>query len=304
MIVNMQNKENNSVLFGNTNNKSGQAENHLQDKKNGKSGSIYSGNMNLCQDDITMKKVMAHKKALKTVLDTYTKESKVDDNVETRRQRISELQEETKGYSDEIKNIENKRQELKEKYGITDDYDNQENAASTEQYSEYQTLVSEYDKRAKELQRRIKEADYLISAESSVINEIGKERLKSDAMIDAKKEAADILEEASKDIIGILIEDSKDQIDEDMREKEEKMEEEAKKKEEEKQRLEELKEKSKEEKDKKDNAPDNMVNIQLLNQITKADIAQDKLQSEIKTMLNTQVVLDEDIKGIEVDEQL
>lgn len=305
MIVNIQNKENNNILFGNVNNKNGQKQNLLKDQKNGKSGNIYSGNMNLYQDDITMKKVMAHKKALKTVLDTYIKDSKIDDNVETRRQRISELQEEYKEYSGEIKKIEDEKQQLREKYGITDEYDNQENVANTEQYSEYQTLISEYDKRVKELHKKIKDTDFLIRAESSVINEIGKERLKSDPMVDARGKALDILEEASKEIIGMLIDDTKDQIDEDMKEKEEKIEEDAKKKEEEKRRLEELKEEAEEKKDKKDKpSSSNMVDFQLLNQITKADSAQNKLQSEIKSMLDTQVVLEEDLKGIELDEQL
>lgn len=304
MIVSHTNKENN-VLFNNTHN-SQQTERQVHNnKKSTKPGSIYSGNMNLFQDDITMKKVMAHKKALKTVIDTYVNDKKIDDNVESRRQHILELEEECKVYNEELKSIEDKKQQLKEEYGIGDDY--RENPVSSELLEEYQSLASEYDKRAAEYQKRVEDTKYLINEEAKVISGIEKERLKSDPMVKADKKATDILEEAGKEIIGMVLDDTKEKIDKDMKEQKENMEEEAKKEEEEKLRLEALKaeKEEKEGKNRKDNPSiDNVMNTQLLNQINDASVSQDKLQTDIKTMLNTQVVLDEDLKGMEVDEIL
>lgn len=304
MLIHIQDNDNTNILFKNAKNERHHGDNHLQDKKTQKTGSVYGGRLNLNQDKIMMKKVMAHKKALKTVLDTYMNDKEIDDNIESRKQRISELQEECKEYNEELKSIADKKQQLREKYGITDDQ-NKEKSVDPELFAEYQTLVSEYDKRAGVLQKKLDDSNYLISAESNVISGIEKERLKTHAMVDAKEKASDILEEAGKEIIGMIIDDTKDQIDEDIKEKREKAEKEAKEKEEEELRLEELKAEKEEKKEKNNDSPlDNLINIQLLNEITKADLAKSKLQTEIKTMLNTQVVLDEDIKGIKVDKQL
>ena len=229
MIVNM-NREN-DILFNNTHSSQQMDKSDHNKKKAAKSGSIYSGNLNLFQDDITMKKVMAHKKELKTVLDTYANDARINDNIESRRQRIEKLQDEYKEYTKELDNIEDKKQQLKEKYGISDNPE--ESAASPELLSEYEMLVSEYDKMTEEFQKKLNDSRYLMTEESKVINDIALERLKTDPMVAAGKKADAILEEAGQEIIDMVFDDTKEKIDKDMKEQKEKAKEKAKEEEEE-----------------------------------------------------------------------
>ena len=95
------------------------------------------------------------------------------------------------------------------------------------------------------------------------IREIGKERLKESPMVDAKEAAEDILEELDKTAMQAMTQEAKDKIDEMLEEK-------------------------KEESQQKDK--DESENVQ------------DKVATKVDEILNKLSLIEEDVKGIEVDE--
>ena len=78
-----------------------------------------------------------------------------------------------------------------------------------------------------------------MKAEYGAIRAIRQERLKDHGMVDAKKEAEEILADAGKEIIGMLAGEAQDHIDEELEEKVEDAKEKAEEKEEQEEKLEE-----------------------------------------------------------------
>ena len=108
------------------------------------------------------------------------------------------------------------------------------------------------------------------------------DQLKFQDMLDSKEAADTIIEAAEKDIVSMAILEGKEHIDEKAEEAKEKTEEAKEKAEEAKKKAEEAKEEEAKEK-----AEDNVT----------------KAQEEIQKLMDINNMIDEDIKGIEIDIQ-
>lgn len=184
--------------------------------------------------------------------------------------------------------------------------------------TEYQTRALELNDRAGNYKRQIEDADRRMRDDTSDISRISLERLKSNPVLEAQKAAEEILDAANEDIKGMLVQDAVDHLDEKMEEAEEKADEIMEEKEEREEQQEELKLKRAVQKalmegtkeavekakaiERRNEAPDievsDMVDIAKGNDVTK-DVGQslDDIKSSMK-------VLEADLKGIKVDEEV
>ena len=118
------------------------------------------------------------------------------------------------------------------------------------------------------------------------------ERLKKDPMVEAQKQAEEIMENAGQEILDMIFEDARDRVDEENEERQEQ----AQKLEEEKQEQEKTLRKEKEQEELAENMP--------LEEILILDSKQDDIQREIRSMLDKMKLAVEDIKGAMVDQNI
>lgn len=289
-----------------------------QDKKN-----IFAGGLNKAIDPILQKKQEAQKKAMKIVSDAWAGEREIDDDLALRREKIKQYREDIGKAKDELKEIENRRAQLRDSYGVAEDSQEEQDLKLLEKEidskkpemdvhltkEEYKRLaqikaegLSEYQQRSLELKSggefyelEVNEATEKIKEENAVIRSTELERLKSQTMQKAEKSADEIMEAASDQIIGMLIEEAKDHIDEEMEEKKEEAEKAEEKKEEEEERIEERDEKKAEEEQFRE-----QIKTSTEMMIVSEDVMDD-VQREIKKIMDEMKLLEEDIKGAAVD---
>lgn len=184
--------------------------------------------------------------------------------------------------------------------------------------TEYQTRALELNDRAGNYKLQMEDVDRKMQDDTGDIRSIKLERLKSNPMLEAQQAAEEILAAANEDIKGMLVSDAVDHIDEKMEETEEKAEDAMEEKENREEQLEELALKRAVQEalmegtreaverakamERRSEAPDievqDMVDIAKGNHVTK-DVGQslDDIKSSMK-------LLEADLKGIKVDEEV
>ncbi len=211
-------------------------------KKQVEDGALYAGNMNLCNDTVEQKRKAAQAQAMKLMEDVFGRDQDIDRDLEERGEHIEDLRKEWGENNAVLQDIAKERENLKAEYGIEDE----NTQLDEEQQKEYQQQMAELAAREQEYQSKANENMKDIINENYAIRDIKTERLKSHDMVDAGKQADDIMAAASQEIQGMLIQDVKDNIDEKIEETKDKAEEAEKKKEEMEARLEKAKQERKE----------------------------------------------------------
>lgn len=188
-----------------------------------------------------------------------------------------------------------------------------------------QKPLTEYQSRGLELNRqeivwkkKMLGADRQIRDDAADIQSIGKERLKSAPVLKAKKEAEELLDAANQDIIGMLVQESKAYIDETSEELKEEAEKSAEKKEAREELLEEQKikramqeavladsreaaQKAKALEESRD-APVLAVS-EILN-LARGETAAEEIGQSLEELKNSMKLLEADLKGMKVDEEV
>ena len=313
-----------STGHGEQSNTSGIAVRASDKTSNGKSidGSALQAKL----DPVAAKKEEAKKKAMKIVGDAFANERKMDDELGARRERIKALQEE-KGYaSGEIKRIEDKRVALRDDYAIEEDSQEEKDLKllekevrsrfpgsgvqlSKDEMDAIQKIkkngLTEYQQRSLEMLGHeapyvdmVYEADKEIKIENQIVRETKLERLKSHTMEDAQKQAEEVLEAASEEAIGMLVDEAKEHIDEEAEERKEKAEAEKEKQEEIEARIDAAKEKKKENEELTEDILEKVQEVS----IGASDVS--AAQQEIKDMMSKMKLIEEDIKGAAVDQNI
>ena len=141
--------------------------------------------------------------------------------------------------------------------------------------------------------------------ETRAITSIKLAKLKTHPMVDAQIEAAKIIEKASKQVIGTLVQEAKDTVDKDLEEKVEKARDQKEKEQEEKVKLEKIKE-AKEQNVATSTTTDTNTasSVNNTSQINEIVLTQEELLTDLKTIALKQNMLEEDVKGIVVDETI
>lgn len=184
--------------------------------------------------------------------------------------------------------------------------------------TEYQNRALEMHDRAVELKKQIADADKQMRDDTADIYAIKQERLKENPMIDAQKAADEIMAAANQEIVGLAVQEAKEHIDEKLEEAEEKAEKNAEEQEEREERLEEQKlnraiqeaviEGTKEAVEKAEamkrqmDAPD-IDTVEMID-ITKNSGATNDVAQSLDEIKNSMNLLDADLKGIKVDEEV
>ncbi|MCM1039502.1 MAG: hypothetical protein NC434_09275 [Ruminococcus sp.] len=316
-----------------------------------KNGSINMNELNGKMDSILMRRQRAQKKAMKVVGDAWNADKKIDADIGNRRNHIEELQSSIDENMAIIADGEAHKEELRKTYGVAADSQEQKDLELMEKWQRSLTLDSqvtltdeeqarieelsagtrtEYQERAMKIdsgmgiyESRIKESQKEMRAEYSAIRAIKQERLKDHTMVDAQKEAEDIVEDANKEIIGMLIGEAKDHVDEEQAEKIEEAKEKAEEKEEQEEKLEEQRaekeeqraqleieqaesretEEVKAEQRKRARQQADLLGEMQENIVSPSSNAAEAQQA-IKEMLQKMKLLEEDLKGANVDVKL
>ncbi len=274
------------------------------------SNSVFAGNLNILsqQDILAEKHVKNQKKALKGILDQFKKDIETDNNLASRRSNMTKFEEEAGIARTELEKVQKLRQNLKDSYHITEDSeqekelgllrksmdpfatlteDEMNQLSNIKELTEYQKSALEYDTMEETWQERFDNASKGIVNEGQSIIAIKLELLKSHPMTDAQIEAAKIMEAANKEVVATILQQTKENIDEKLKEEKEAAEKQA-------EELEEKEAKDKEyglNKVKKD-----------IKEIQESDSEQEKLHTELINVIEKMKAIEEDLKGILVDE--
>ena len=189
--------------------------------------------------------------------------------------------------------------------------------------TEYQQRALSIDSENSVYEKNIEDAKDGLKAEYGAIRAIRQERLKDHGMTDAKKEAEEILADAGKEIIGMLAGEAQDHIDETLEEKreetkkkeeekeeqEEKLEEQRAEKEEQRAQLEIKQEESKEAEEMKAEQRQRAREQADLLEAVEDDLVlpsanASEAKAQIKAMLQRMKLLEEDLKGANVDKKV
>lgn len=285
-------------------------------------GSAFSAKF----DPIAAKREEAKKKAMKIVGDAFANERKIDEDLDSRRDKIRSLQKDKGEANKAIKEIEEERVALRESYGVDEDSQEEKDLKLLEKevrakmpgsditlsFDEMKQIkeikkngLTEYQERSLEMLdfeksyiSTVYEANREIKTENQIISATELERLKSHAMADAQDQADAIMDEASKEIVGMLVDEAKEHIDEESEEKEEKAKAEKEKEEELQARIDAAKEKRKEQEELTEGILDGVADINATTNDMNA------AQQEVEDMMNKMKLIEDDIKGAAVDKTL
>lgn len=295
--------------------------------------SIFAGNQKKEQSDkanlLAQKKKYAQKQAIKLMSDAFDRNMDTTRNIEEMEREKQEAVEQLNKIKDSIREIEDGKASLKEKYGSKVDSAEQQD---TELLEKYQSLKEGYvseeftkdeidrlhelqDAKRTEYQNKVLasntgygsynkdmiELENKIYALNDSIDHAKLSQAKSQDMLNAQ-DAADTIKDASKkETIGMLVQDGLEKMEKKQEEEKEKVKEAEEKKEEQ----EELKEKREEEKKQQEEMLSNAVEADKMkdtavNPDTQASTVEEA-QKSIQRVLTENNLLEEDLKGIEID---
>lgn len=343
-------KNNVDTTYINRNNdKTEEGKNSATSQKNEDSSNVvYAGDLNLNDDVIGDKKLQAQKKALKTLMDQFSNEGKTDTVVSDLQDKQDLWSKDRDTDSDTINNLDQSSQELMDSLGITQDSTEQKDLKKSEDQNmslylksiqhpdkmsekdkaklqsvmdsltDYQKNAFHNDAMKKILQDRVSDATYNIQSIDKAISGVKLEKLKSHPMVDAQKQAEDIMKDANEDIINTLMQQTKDKVDETTQENKDKVEkgqEEQDKKDKEAEKAKDAERAKQEDKIKQEEIAKSTSNMQNTDNNGNTQVAtpvdtsisqadQQQLLDSIKRVADKQNMIEDDIKGIVVDEQV
>ena len=292
-------------------------------------------------DPIGQRKAFLQKQAYKIVKDALANELKMDASVQEYKDRAEQLQADMDRAQEEIRKINDRKEALRIESGVEADSEEQKDLellekraayergdfskALTEEeserikaldergYTEYQKLALDMEKHKEPYEADANRAQSGIIAANAVIRGTRLERLKKDPIRKAQNEKDDMLAAAGREIMGMLVDEAKDHMDEKSEEIKEKAEEKKAEKEEQQEKLDAAREKREEIEalvDAGDEPKENISGVQSVSvekdPVTEAmvqlDVQRDDYQREIEEMMRKMNLMEEDIKGIKVDD--
>lgn len=270
-------------------------DNVMDDKAKVKNGTIFVGDMKgTFEDNIFQKKIESQRKAIKTILDQFTDDMKVRDQIQGCKDEKELLQSEADETLEKINEILGVQDELADTYGVTADSDEMKNLETLRKSmshpekltdEEQQQLanmgpLTDFQKESLALdatktiyEERLDSLNHGVIAQNYALIGIKLAECKNDGMVSAQREASEIMEQASKTVINQLIQEAKDKQDD---------------------KIEEAKEKTSDAAQ-PTASDDSMEASQIPDKVTEA-------QNEVQSMMAKNLILEEDIKGLIVDE--
>lgn len=315
---------NNQTIFIGESIKQGEHVREEQHKKEERAD-FFAGNLNqdLFENKLLQKKKEAREKAMKVVGDAFEGDKQIDNDLQERRDKIADLEQENQKLQSQINEISERQDALMEQYGIAKDSQEQKDlellrkkdkwlsgegeALTKEEFeqtkkleseglTEYQKRQREWDAEKKHFQKDIDKNKEEILMENAIIRGTKLERLKKSPMVKAQKEAEAILNASSKEIVNMIMEEVKDTIEEKSEEEQEK----AEKLEEKREEQENLIEKKEEEREENEELLEHMPMKEMIHM----GQLKDEIKQEIKDIVSEMKLVAEDIKGAVVDKNI
>ncbi|RDU21808.1 hypothetical protein [Anaerosacchariphilus polymeriproducens] len=298
----------------------------------GTSKSIDARRLNMGSDvnnQINRKRVNARKQAMQLISEAWGRDEKAVANLDNMSTQKSQMYEEIRNLISKIKDIDDTKKVLRQEYGVTADaqeqkdleliekYQNNKNGSSFDSFSEeeisrlkelqdtpltkYQRAVLEVNNTKGTLNKEISKRQNEIIGLTKSITDAKLEQLKSNDMLKASDAADEIVTATEKEIFGMLMQVGKDAIDEKVEGEREKAEKTYEKREEEEERIEDARERRKVQKELIDGAveADRLENGVSLKRQSNTQVAE--AQKNIQKILKDNNMVNEDIKGIEID---
>lgn len=278
---------------------------------------------------IDKKRESARKQAMKLVQNAWNRDAKsAAEQKDLEAQKADKLTEVQK-LTEQMKNIEETKKNLQEKYGVDPDSKEQKDLELLEKYqnnvtgASFDSFSEEEKERLKELQntpftdyqkevlrqnsvksalsREVERKNREVAALQEAVTDSTIDQLKSQDMLKAQDAAGQILDASGKEILNMLIQEGRDNIDEDAKEEQEKAEKAQEEKEKKQEKTDDAKEKRKEQEEllKKQTRSDQME--QKLSMQNQSDNQVNHAQKQIQKILKENHLVNEDLKGIEID---
>ena len=283
-------------------------------KSSAKKNSVFAGDLNLSDSTasrIEQKRNGARKQAKKLIQDAWDKDTKALGSIQDMEKDKADKVNEITDLKAKAAYLEKDKKAAAEEYGIDPDSQEQKDLELLEKYQNNKAGVenSHFSEdevnRLKELQNEPL-TDYQkqvlkFNSMHESINLAKLDMLKSQTMIKADDAADAVIDAAEDEIFGMLIADGKEKLDEDAKETQEKADDASQKREEREEKIEENRQERKEQEEilSKDADADKLEQNLSLQKQTDNNITD--VQKNIQRMIKEKGLVNEDIKGIEID---
>ena len=274
-----------------------------------KSKTIYAGDFLRefpLREKIQQKKSEAQQRALKIVGDAWNMDKEIDDEIRVREEESKVLREDNQEALENLKDVNQRMEELRDAFGISSDSEEQQEleriiqkrksptvSLEEEELTEYQRRALALDDEAAFYRKQIAANNGKVLENSETVKAIRKERLKSHTMVDAQKEAEEVMDAARDTAVGLVMEEAKEHLDEEQ----EKREEQAEAIEEKKKEQEEIQEK----RDEREKELEELIKDMPVEEAASLDQTMEEVKQQIQKVLNEVNLAAEDIKGAKVD---
>lgn len=288
--------------------------------------SFYVGNWKRGAGTISERFKQAQKSAIKRLMDQFDTDSKIDNDMAASLRRAEELGENVKETQHKVSGLAEQREQLKQQYEVAPDSQEQrdlelmqkanaakenpldmslqltpeeeQRLANMPPLTDYQEAMLLVDEEEKMYRNTIRDDQKQIIEENATVEATKKALLKTHPMVDAKKEADEIIATALDEQVAALYQEGVDKIDKDMEELQEKIKENQEKALEEKIQREKL-EKEEAEKEKANKEAQEKT-LQAKTPETSSYNKQNNtgIQNNVRNLIKNQIAIDVDLKGL------
>lgn len=281
-------------------------ENNAKEDQEKKNKNVINGAELNLNASVAEKRITQERQALKIKLDQMLSDDEYTQEMNSHLEREAKLRQDSLDNRNEAKAIEDVKKMVKEAYGVEDGSEEQqkleeiealrekqksgavltdeesERLNKTDDLTDYQKLMLEYDDAIDEYTKRAEDSERLAQAHGGAVESMKQALLKVHPMVDASKQANEIIQNALKEEQSTLLAEMKENYDEKV--------------EEEKEKAEEAKEKNQElHNDSKEETPGEELQA-ILEAATDVELQRNSNKNKL--------LLEEDLKGIEVDESV
>lgn len=301
------------------------------EKENRKSiylGDITQGNS---QDQVSEKYARAQKRAIKKIMDQLEDDIKIDDDMAVETANVEQLQKDIQGYRDDITAVQERRDDIRNRYQVDPDSQEQKDLELMQKAEQHQrepfnpeyelsdeekehlnsltekTMYQEdmllCDQEEQQYKSRIDLAYRKIEESKATVYATEKALLQTHPMVDAMKDADKIMESANKERIGSLFDEGVNELEEKNAEAQKEMAENKEKALEEKIEREKM-EAEEQKREEADQEMEDSVMAVTMQAMTYGQQTSEAVQANIKNLIQDQILLDVDLKGLRVDDQI
>jgi len=302
----------------------------LKDKKDEtqKTTNFYAGGIFADDKDMQLsdKKAQAQKSSLKVLLDQQKKDLELDKKEEGLVDHQKEMFSDVKDYSDKIADIDNQKGDLKKNYGITDNdksdlnlVDKQQRILDgsgemlTDQESSRMNQLTEYTSESMNLDKASQYYDAMrekskdaVTSDNMTMFAYKQANAKDQGMIKAQEQAKSIMNVTSQDVVDYLYKQLKENIDKTTDDEDKKSE--SKDKNQTSQTSDTSNTTTTNQTgDTNASNQDNVAgetDTAQTKSIIKQDIKKDNFQAEVKNLIKKENIIEDDTKGVAVDQKV